>query len=172
MAKITKTAADKKTTATEDKKTFKVTRQQKIIFGCLLILFAMVLLLSFLSFFIYGQDDQSAVNAINDRTETVHNWLGKVGAYLANIFVYKGFGAASFLLVRLFFLTGSFLVLDISLKKLRNTWFWDIFVIIILSASGEYFMMDGKNFSNNWIPFQLSMTTGITSFRPRLQRLI
>ncbi|MBC7642622.1 MAG: DNA translocase FtsK [Flavobacterium sp.] len=139
MTKITKTAADKKTAAIEDQKTFKVSRQQKIIFGCLLVLFSIVLLLSFLSFFIFGQDDQSAVNAINDRTETVQNWLGKLGAYLANIFVYKGFGAASFLLVRLFFLTGSFLVLDISLKKLRNTWFWDLFIIIILSVLLGFF---------------------------------
>ncbi len=139
MAKTAKTAAEKKDTAAEDKKTLKVTRQQKIILGCLLVMFAFVLLLSFFSFFIYGQEDQSAVHAIGDRTETVKNWLGKFGAYLADFFIFKGFGAASFLLVRLFFITGAFLVLDISLKKTKNTWFWDLFVMIILSILLGFF---------------------------------
>ena len=134
MAKTLKTASEKKTDEKVDKKPFAVTRQQKIIFGCLIVLFAIAMLLSFVSFFIYGQEDQSAVNAIGDRSEVVQNWLGKFGAFVANIFIYKGFGAASFLLVRLFFLTGAFLVLDISMKKLKNSWFWDLFVMIIISV--------------------------------------
>ena len=134
MAKTLKTASEKKTDEKVDKKPFAVTRQQKIIFGCLIVLFAIAMLLSFVSFFIYGQEDQSAVNAIGDRSEVVQNWLGKFGAFVANMFIYKGFGAASFLLVRLFFLTGAFLVLDISMKKLKNSWFWDLFVMIIISV--------------------------------------
>ena len=134
MAKTLKTASEKKTDEKVDKKPFAVTRQQKIIFGCLIVLFAIAMLLSFVSFFIYGQEDQSAVNAIGDRSEVVQNWIGKFGAFIANIFIYKGFGAASFLLVRLFFLTGAFLVLDISMKKLKNSWFWDLFVMIIISV--------------------------------------
>ena len=140
MAKTVKPSTEKKNTSEgNDDKKFKVSRQQKIIFGCVLVLFAVVLLLSFLSFFINGQNDQSAVGALNDRSEQVQNWLGKFGAYVADIFVYKGFGAASFLLVRLFFLTGAFLVLDISIKKLQNTWFWDLFVMIILSVLLGFF---------------------------------
>ncbi|HQZ26156.1 MAG TPA: DNA translocase FtsK 4TM domain-containing protein, partial [Flavobacterium sp.] len=42
-------------------------------------------------------------------------------------------------IVRLFFLTGIFLVLDISLKKLKRIWFWDLFVIIILSVLFGFF---------------------------------
>ena len=52
----------------------------------------------------HGHEDQSTVNQILYRNETANNWLGKVGAYLAYFFIDKGFGAASFLFVKLFFL--------------------------------------------------------------------
>jgi S-DNA-T family DNA segregation ATPase FtsK/SpoIIIE len=142
MAKSTKTTApiDKKSISTsEEKKSWKLNRQYKLLIGSLFILFTVALLVAFISFFIYGQADQSAVNALTDRKETVNNWLGKFGAFLADLFIYKGFGAASFLFVRLFFLTGAFLALDISLKKLKSIWFWDLFVIIILSVLFGFF---------------------------------
>ncbi len=140
MAKTQKPASEKKSEkSSDDKKPFEITRQQKLIFGCLLVLLAIAMTLSFVSFFIYGQEDQSAVNTIGNRSEVVKNWLGKFGAYVADLFIYKGFGAASFLLVRLFFLTGAFLILNVSLKKLKNSWFWDLFVIIIISILLGFF---------------------------------
>ncbi|HEX9979051.1 MAG TPA: DNA translocase FtsK [Flavobacterium sp.] len=138
MAKTAKAeATDKKNTT--PKKAWKITRQHKVVVGVLLVLFSVALLLAFISYYIYGRSDQSAVGALGDRSETANNWLGKFGAYLADIFVYRGFGAASFLFVKLFFLTGSFLVLDISLKKLKNIWFWDLFVIVIASIFLGFF---------------------------------
>lgn len=131
-----------KTTIKKEDKTEKkpmLSRQQKFLLGCLFVLFAVAMVLAFVSFFIYGKADQSAVSAITDRTEKVENWLGKFGAILADVFIYKGFGAASFLFVRLFFLTGAFLALDISLRKLKNIWFWDLFAIIILSILFGFF---------------------------------
>ena len=140
MAKTQKPASEKKSEqSSDDKKPFEITRQQKLIFGCLLVLLAIAMTLSFVSFFIYGQEDQSAINTLGDRGEVVKNWLGKFGAYVADLFIYKGFGAASFLLIRLFFLTGAFLVLNVSLKKLKNSWFWDLFVIIIISILLGFF---------------------------------
>ncbi|MGL4385663.1 MAG: DNA translocase FtsK, partial [Flavobacterium sp.] len=97
------------------------------------------LLIAFVSFFLQGQEDQSAVNSITDRNEVVQNWLGKIGAFLADALIYKGFGIASFLFVRLFFLTGLFLFLDLRLKKLKNIWFWDLFLIVILSVLFGFF---------------------------------
>ena len=114
-------------------------RQYKVLFGTMLVLVAVALLLSFISFFIYGQQDQNAIDALLDRNEPVQNWLGKFGAYLADFFIYKGFGAASFIFVKLFFLTGAFLVMDLPLKKLKSTWFWDLFAIIILSILFGFF---------------------------------
>jgi len=141
MAKTTKsTTNDKKTAdATEQKKKWKVNRQHKMLIGSLFMLFAIALFVAFISFFIHGQEDQSAVLELSDRSEPVNNWLGKFGAFLADFFIYKGFGAASFLFTKLFFLTGAFIALDISLKKLKNIWFWDLFFIVLLSISFGFF---------------------------------
>jgi S-DNA-T family DNA segregation ATPase FtsK/SpoIIIE len=147
MAKTTKAVTpDKKSNSNAvEKKPWTFTKQHKIVLGSLLVLFSIALLLAFISYFASessianGQADQSAVYQLSDRNETVQNWLGKFGAYLADLMVYKGFGIASFIFVRLFFLTGIFLVLDISLKKLKRIWFWDLFVIIILSVLFGFF---------------------------------
>lgn len=141
MAKTTKKEpSDKKNDSeSEGNISWAIAKQYKIVLGCLLVLFSIALLLAFISFYIYGQEDQSAVNQLADRAETVQNWLGKFGAFLADLIVYKGFGIASFLFVKLLFLTGMFLILDISLKKLKNIWFWDLFVIIILSVLFGFF---------------------------------
>ncbi|MBC7605548.1 MAG: DNA translocase FtsK [Burkholderiales bacterium] len=141
MAKtIKKETTDKKTDASSlSKKPWQISRQHKLLLGSLLILFSIALFVSFISFFIYGHEDQSAVNALSDRGEKVSNWLGKFGATLSDWFVYRGFGAASFLFVKLFFLTGSFLALDISLKKLKNIWFWDLFAIVLISVLSGFF---------------------------------
>ncbi|WP_163399699.1 DNA translocase FtsK [Flavobacterium fluviatile] len=142
MAKTKKETSDKKNESkNETKRSWKLSKQQKIVFGCLLVLFSIALLVAFVSFYINGQwqTDQSAVSHLDDRKEAVQNWLGKFGAYLADLIVYKGFGIASFIFVRLFFLTGMFLALELSIKKLKNTWFWDLFAIIIVSVLFGFF---------------------------------
>jgi S-DNA-T family DNA segregation ATPase FtsK/SpoIIIE len=129
----------KSNSVSEEKKSWEFTKQHKIVLGLLLVLFSIALLLAFISFYLHGQADQSAVHQLLDRNEPVQNWLGKLGAFLADVMVYKGFGIASFIFVRLFFLSGIFLVLEISLKKLKKIWFWDLFVIIILSVLFGFF---------------------------------
>jgi len=141
MAKSTKKESlDKKSEleATE-KKSWGLSKQHKIVLGFLLVLFSIALLVAFVSFFIYGQIDQSALTELGDRKEVVQNWLGKFGAYLADLFIYRGFGIAAFLFVRLFFLTGMYLVLSLSIKKLKGVWFWDLFAVIILSVLFGFF---------------------------------
>ncbi|MDA6069719.1 DNA translocase FtsK [Flavobacterium sp. AC] len=143
MAKTTKkeTLDKKNGLKTETLKSWRPNKQQRFVLGCLLVLFSISLLVAFISFYVNGQwqTDQSAVSQLGDRSEVVQNWLGKFGAYLADLLVYRGFGIASFLLVRLFFLTGMFLALELSLKKLKNIWFWDIFAIIIVSILFGFF---------------------------------
>lgn len=141
MAKTTKTTPliKKNDTKSAVKTPLKLTKQHKIVFGSLLVLFSVALLFAFVSLFIYGQQDQSAVQQLTDRSETVQNWLGKFGAFLADLLVYKGFGIAAFIFVRLFFLSGIYMILGISLGKLKNIWFWDLFVIIIVSVLFGFF---------------------------------
>lgn len=140
MAKTNKKTTTNKTESNSDpKKGRGFSRQHKVIFGTLLLLFSVALALSFVSFYIYGQQDQSAVHEFSDRSVEVRNWLGKFGAYLANIFVFEGFGIAAFIFVRLFFMTGAYLVLDLSVKKLRSSWFWDSFVAIVVAIILGFF---------------------------------
>ncbi len=141
MAKSNKkdTTENNAENAAENKKFWKLTRQHKLFIGSLFVLFSIALLVAFISFFIYGHEDQSTLQLLADRGEKSKNWLGKFGAILADFFIYKGFGAASFLFVKLFFLTGSFLALDISLKKLKSIWFWDLFAIVLLSILFGFF---------------------------------
>lgn len=128
-----------------DIKILKTKKQYRMLFGFLLILLSIALLVSFISFFVsdkgvsYGQADQSAVDSFTDRSQHVENWLGKFGAYIADLFLYRGFGVASFLFVKLCFLNGAFLLLDLPIRKLKNTWFWDLFAIIVLSITFGFF---------------------------------
>lgn len=136
MARKTKSESDK---PSSPKGVKILSRQNIVIVGFVLTLISIAMLLAFISFFISGAQDQSALNAFGDRSEPVENWLGKTGAFIAEIFIHQGFGVASFLLVRLLFLTGLYLILDIPVVKLRGTWFWDLFAILVVSVSLGFF---------------------------------
>ena len=138
-------------TPSKEKKSLKLSRQQKFTIGVLLVLLSLALLLSFVSYFITGNYDQSQVNEVFDREVEVTNWLGKFGAYLADFFLYKGFGVASFLFVRILCLAGIYLILDISIGKIKRTLFWDLYLIIVLSVLFGFFW--------NYLP-QLAGTVG------------
>ena len=120
-------------------KNYKLKRQYQFIIGCLLVLFSVALLVAFISYFINGHEDQSIANAFIDRDKEAENWIGKLGAWLAQVIIFDGFGIASFLIVKLVFTTGSYLVLDIPIKRLKSTWFWDLFALILLSLLFGYF---------------------------------
>lgn len=140
MAKtVKKETKEKEKDPNLELKILKTKKQYRMLFGFVLVLLSIAFLVSFISFFLHGQADQSAVNALTDRDEPVQNWLGKFGAYLADLFIYRGFGIASFLFVKLFFLSGAFLVLDLPVRKLKNTWFWDLFALIVVSILFGFF---------------------------------
>jgi len=137
MAKTKKEA--KPAEGQKPKKKFAFTRQHKVLLGVLFFLFAVAMLLSFISYFLHGDFDQSGLDSFSSRDEKAGNWLGKFGASLADVFLYKGFGVASFILIRFFFLTGAHLVLDLPLKKMKRVLFWDLFLIIIVSIAFGFF---------------------------------
>ncbi len=138
MAKVKKETPAKEKPVTE-KRPWKVSRRNKVLAGILFFLFSVALLLSFISYFLYWEYDQSVLNSFTDRSQSVQNWLGKFGAWLANLFLYQGFGVASFILIRFFFLMGSYLVLDLPVGKLKKALFWDLYLVIILSVLCGFF---------------------------------
>jgi S-DNA-T family DNA segregation ATPase FtsK/SpoIIIE len=129
--------AKKETTSASDKKLrtsiLKTTRGQKFVVGFFFIIVALFLLLSFISYYISGSNDQSQINELANRNVVVENWLGKIGAWLADFFLYKGFGIASFLFVKIFFLIGAYLLIDLPLGKIKKSTFWDLYAIVIIS---------------------------------------
>lgn len=68
------------------------------LFALLLVLFCVFALLSFVSYFFTGNSDQSVVDAGASQAKESRNWLGYLGAYIADVLVRKGFGFMSFLL--------------------------------------------------------------------------
>ena len=141
MAKTTK----KETTDNTDLKIVATKKQYRMLFGFVLILFSIALLVSFVSYFISkdalvnGQSDQSVISSLFERNINVENWLGYYGAILADLFIYCGFGIASFIFVKLFFLSGVYLLMGLGFKKLKNTWFWDLYVLVVVSVSLGFF---------------------------------
>lgn len=135
----TKKSKSESTAPVDSKDRWKITKQHKIIFGSLLVLLAVALFFAFVSYYLNWSEDQSAVTALADREVAVKNWLGKVGAAMAHFFLFQGFGIASFIFVRLLFLSGVYLVIGLPIKKLKNTWFWDLFAMVNISLLFGFF---------------------------------
>ena len=117
MAKKKKTKTKNKTTPKLKKPSLKLSSQQKLIFGSLLIILGILLFIAFLSFFFTGKVDQSTLNAIGSREIEAQNWLNKLGAWVSDLFILKGFGVSSFIFSGLLFLSGVYVTLDINKVK-------------------------------------------------------
>ncbi|MBA2611024.1 MAG: DNA translocase FtsK 4TM domain-containing protein [Bacteroidetes bacterium] len=137
-------------------------RTQKI-FGLLLVLFSAYLAIAFVSYFFTWQVDQDKVLGSADdffMPETkVKNWLGKAGALISHLFMYKGFGAASFILVPVLFVYG---IQKVVQKKLINIgsfnakWLfllvWSSLVLSYVFSDSLFYMGGGFGyFINNYI---------------------
>ncbi|WP_456442182.1 DNA translocase FtsK [Psychroserpens sp.] len=137
--KKTKTKSKAKTTPKLKKPSFKLSSQQKLIFGSLLIILGVLLFIAFLSFFFTGQDDQSTLTELTSRDIEAKNWLNKLGAWVSDLFINKAFGVSSFVFSGLLFLSGVYVTLDINKSKLRRHWIWGTLIAIWLSVFFGFF---------------------------------
>ncbi len=120
-------------------------RTQKII-GLLLILFSAYLSIAFVSYFSSWEVDQdkvlgSATDLFMPETK-VKNWLGKVGAVVSHLFMYKGFGVSSFIIVPVLFLYGLQKVVQ---KKFINVGAFNakwLFIMVWASLTLAYIFSD------------------------------
>lgn len=127
--------AKKKETSTKESKKSKklsltLSNQQKLIFGSLLLIIGILLFISFLSYFFTGEADQSALNEFGSREVKTENWLSKVGAWISHLFIFRGFGIASFIFSGLIFISGIYVLLNINKVRLRRHWFWGTLIVI------------------------------------------
>lgn len=116
-----------------------ISKKHKILLGIFLFLFAIGLLMAFISFLFTWQSDQSLVNSVLESNEKPENWLSKFGATVSHFFIYDGFGIAVFNLPFMIALTGLKLFLDLKKIKLRNIWFWGFYVMITFSLFFAFF---------------------------------
>lgn len=95
-------------------------KRTKTIIGILMVLFSFFAFLSCVSYFFTWQADQDRVLnqtlfgfLFDENPEPVENWLGKFGAWMSHLFMYRWFGLSSFAI--------SFCVFLIGFK-----WMWNI----------------------------------------------
>lgn len=78
----------------------------RIFFGSLMFLISFVLTLSFISYLMKWQEDQSQAGMMLDRSIKSSNLFGKIGDWLGNIFVFESIGIAAFIIAFLFLVFG------------------------------------------------------------------
>lgn len=110
----------------------------KVSIGLFFIAFAILLALSFTSFLFTWQGDQSkldsnVVELFADSNIKVENWIGKLGAVLADVFIHDGFGIASFVFIFISLIIG-FRFLKLRLLPLRKSLFLSLLGMIWLSV--------------------------------------
>ena len=118
---------------------WKLSSQQKLIFGSLLIILGVLMFIAFLSYFFTGDADQSVLSEFARRDVNADNWLSKVGAWGSDTFINKGFGISSFIFSGLLFLSGIYITLDIQKTRLIKHWIWGTLIVIWLSIFFGFF---------------------------------
>ena len=132
--KKTSAKTTKKKTASKIKRpSFTLSNQQKLVYGSLFLILGILLFIAFLSFFFTGKADQSIISEFSSRNVQAENWLNKVGAWVSDLFIYKGFGIASFVFSGLIFISGIYVLLNIKKTKLDRHWFWGTLIVLWLS---------------------------------------
>ena len=153
MAK--KKATKKKVVKKTKKLSLKLSNQQKLVFGSLLLIIGILLFIAFLSFFFTGQADQSIILEFSSRDAKAENWLSKFGAWVSDLFIYRGFGIASFVFSGLIFISGIYVLLNIKKAKLFRHWFWGT-LIVIWSSILFGFLAKSKPLLGGTIGFELN----------------
>ena len=130
-----KTSSDSNATK---KITFTLSKQQKILLGSFLFFLGIALLISFISFFLTWQADQSIVGDLN-REVASKNWLRKFGSNLGNFFIYDGVGVGAFFIAILTTLSGVYLFFDYTKKQLLSYWFWGLLLMLWVAIFFGFF---------------------------------
>lgn len=117
-------------------------RFQKI-FGLTLLLFGIYLVIAFTSFaFTWEVDQDKVLGDLFSSDVKVENWLGKFGAFISYVFIYKWFGISSFIFAFLAFVTGLRITFNLQLLNLNKTYLFSLFFLVFCSITFAYFFSD------------------------------
>ncbi|MFO7924754.1 MAG: DNA translocase FtsK 4TM domain-containing protein [Bacteroidales bacterium] len=119
----------------------------RLALGSFILIFALFLTLSFVSYFFTWKTDQSFEweKIISNPDIRVENWAGKTGAWLSSLFINKWFGIASFCIPLILILTG-FKLIRIRLAPYGRTLRITVAGAIILSLTLGYIFKDAGGF--------------------------
>ena len=115
------------------KETQELSSSKRLFVGSALIILAIFLFFSFVSYFFTGKIDQSSLNNFFDKNEINSNILGKLGAMISEFFIYNGFGISSIILSFLIFLSALHVLLEIKNNNLLKNWAWGFYLIFYFS---------------------------------------
>lgn len=120
------------------------------IWGLFSLLLSIYFFVAFLSYLFSWKTDQSLVTGMGVRDfftinpDAADNWLGMLGAMVAHLFIYKGFGLASFAFVLLFFVSGFNTLFQTQLLPVKRILQHTFFILIWLSVTFGFI------FNNSW----------------------
>ena len=117
----------------KNKQKKELSSSKRLFIGSALIITAIFLFSSFVSYIFTGEIDQSSLNNFFDKNEINSNILGKLGARISEFFIYRGFGISSIILSFLIFLSALHILLDIKNKNLLKNWAWGFYLIFYFS---------------------------------------
>ncbi len=108
--------------------------------GAISLLTAIFLFIAFTSYLFTWQEDQDIVHQFGVRifatTDVrVTNLLGVLGAYIAHLFIYRGFGMASYLLCTFFFVIGINLLFDKKIYRISRNIKYVVVGLLVLSMT-------------------------------------
>ena len=139
MARKTKNATSKNHSGTNSVVAFFKNRQLQTVIGSFLILFSLFLFVAFISFFFHWQQDLSIINEFTNSNAKGENLLGKVGAILSNLFIYKGVGIGAFIIPYLLFISGLFWMFRTKLSKVISSYNWGLLSMLWISITFGFF---------------------------------
>ena len=140
-----KKPAKSKSKRTKKKRTPLFNREKLyFLFGLFVLLAAAYLLISFVSFLFYGAADQSIMDSgwreflFNTEVKAQNKGM-KLGAYLSEVIMNRGFGLASFVLVYLMAISGARILGRKTGNYLKSVWYSIICIIWFSVALGLFF---------------------------------
>ncbi len=117
----------------KNKKKKELSSAKRLFIGSTLIIISLFLLTSFFSYFFTGEIDQSNLSNFLDQSTTNSNSLGKIGAIISDLFIYKGFGVSSIIFALLILLSALHVLLDLKKRNLTHNWLWGFYLMFFFS---------------------------------------
>src|SRR5690606_41400341 len=99
-----KSKTNTKATVKLKRPSFKLSSQQKLVFGSFLLILGILLCISFFSFLFHWKSDQSTLSQFTSRTVEVNIWLYILGFWVINWFILVVFSVIFFVFIVLIFI--------------------------------------------------------------------